>query len=113
MINYFTRFRNRARIQAALLRRREDNPIGVSLDARVSLEDSGAVFLNARSGVVFTSNRVGSRIWQGLLDRESLETIAMRISREAGVQIDQVRQDTAEFVTELEVQGFLFRRAGC
>jgi len=112
MINYIARFLNKAR----LIRKRrssKDNPIVISSDARVSLGQNGAVFLHARSGIVFTSNHIGARIWQGLLNSERMETIAASISQQAGVQHDQVRRDTAEFVAELETQGFLSRRIGC
>jgi len=90
----------------------EQAPVMISSDARVSLDQNGAVFLNTRRGVVFTANRIGARIWQGLLDRESLESIGARISRETGASPGQARQDTAEFVTELETQGFLSRQIG-
>src|SRR5438132_1484924 len=91
---------------------REHGPIMISSDARVSLDQNGAVFLNTRRGVVFTANRMGARIWQGLLDRESLESIGAGISRETGAAPDQARQDAAEFVTQLESQGFLSRQIG-
>ena len=91
----------------------EGDPIAISSDARVSLDQNGAVFLNARSGIVFTSNHIGARIWQGLLDREGVEAIATRSSRDAGMPHDLVRRDTAEFVAELETQGLLSRRIGC
>jgi Coenzyme PQQ synthesis protein D (PqqD) len=113
MIDYFARFWNRARRTLGPGRASEGDPLVVSPDARVSLVSNGAVFLHARSGIVFTSNHIGARIWQGLLDREGVETIAARISQEAGVWLDQVRQDTAEFVADLEAQGFLSRRIGC
>jgi hypothetical protein len=113
MINYFARFRNRARLTPGPDPAGEGNMIAISSDARVSLGQNGAVFLHARSGIVFTSNRVGARIWQGLLDREGVEAIAAKISREAGVPHDLVRRDTAEFVAELETQGFLSRGIGC
>jgi hypothetical protein len=113
MINYFARFQNRARPMPRPSQASEGTPIVISADARVSLDQKGAVFLNARSGIVFTSNHIGARIWQGLLNCEGVETIAARISREADVRLDQVRQDTAEFIVELETQGFLSRRIGC
>lgn len=112
MLNYFTRFRNRARLAPGPRRTSELNPIMISCDARVSLDQNGAVFLHTRSGVIFTSNRIGASIWQGLLDLESVETIAARISRENAVQPEQVRTETAEFVAELETHGFLSRRIG-
>jgi hypothetical protein len=113
MINFFASFWKRGRLKPERRRTSDDSPIVISSDARVSLEQNGAVFLHAHSGVVFTSNRFGARIWQGLLDRESVETIAASISKAAGVCHDQVRRDTAEFVAELETQGFLSRRIRC
>jgi hypothetical protein len=111
MINYFARLWNLARLTRE--RSSEGNPVMISSDARVSLDENGAVFLHARSGIVFTSNRIGARIWQGLLDREGVEAIASRISQEACMPHDLVRRDTAEFIAELETQGFLSRRIGC
>ena len=93
-------------------RTEEDNPILISPHAQVSADQNGAVFLHACSGVVFTSNRIGARIWQGLRDGEGMEAIAASISRENGVRQDLVRQDAAEFVRELEIHGFLSRRVG-
>jgi hypothetical protein len=113
MTDYFARFWSRARLMPGPRRTSEGDPLVISSDARVSLVPNGAVFLHARSGVVFTSNHIGARIWQGLLDREGVETIAARISQEAGVWLDEVRQDTVEFVADLEAQGFLSRRIGC
>jgi hypothetical protein len=110
MINYFARVWNRARLTPGTS---HGDPIVISSDARVSLDQNGAVFLNARNGIVFTSNCIGAQIWQGLLDREGVEAIAARISREVGMPHDLVRRDTAEFVGELETQGFLSRRIGC
>jgi hypothetical protein len=112
MTNHFARFWNRARPAPTQPRTGEGDSIVISPDAKVSLDQNGAVFLHAGRGIVFTSNRIGARIWQGLVDREVVETIAARISREAGVGLDRVRQDATEFVAELETHGFLFRRIG-
>jgi hypothetical protein len=109
MINYLTRFRTRTRLTGSPRRTSEGSTIIISSDAKVSLDQNGVVFLHARNGIVFTSNHIGARIWQGLLDREGVETIAARISQEAGVVHEQARHDTAEFVDALEAQGFLFR----
>jgi hypothetical protein len=81
----------------------------LSSGARVSLSQDGAVFLNTCSGVIFTSNRTGAWIWQGLRDRESVDSIASRISLEHGVPHDLARRDTTNFIAELETQGFLSR----
>ena len=50
---------------------------------RASIHPDGAVFLNVERGVIFKSNRVGSRIWQGVLNQESLAAMAAQISRES------------------------------
>jgi hypothetical protein len=113
VLNHFAKFWNRTRPAGESRRTNEGHPVLISPDARVSLDQSGAVFLHARNGGVFTSNRIGAEIWRGLRDHESVETIAARISRENGLQQDQVRQDTAEFLAELEAQGFLSPRVGC
>jgi len=112
MTNHFARLWNRVRLAPAPLRTSEGDPIVISPDARVSLDQNGAVFLHARRGIVFTSNRIGALIWQGLVDREAVETIAARISREGGAGLHRVRQDTTQFIADLETHGFLFRRIG-
>lgn len=109
MINYFARVWKWGRMRQV----RTCNPIEISSHARVSLVPDGAIFLNSRRGIVFTSNQIGALIWQGLLARESLETITARISRQTGVLSDLVRRDAEQFVAELETQGFLFRGIGC
>lgn len=82
----------------------------ISADARVAVEPEGAVFIHTRSGVVFTSNRLGARIWRGLEESESVETVARRISGETEVSYTQVCKDTTEFVADLERHGFVRRR---
>jgi len=84
----------------------------ISPHARASLDHDGIVFLHVGSGAVFTSNRIGARIWRGLLDRDGLETIAADISGEYGVPREQVQQDAAGFVADLEKKGLLARHMG-
>lgn len=86
--------------------------LAISPDARASLDHSGIVFLHVGSGMVFSSNCIGARIWRGLRDHASLETIAADISGEYGVPREQVRQDAAGFVADLEAKGLLARHMG-
>jgi hypothetical protein len=109
LVSYVARFCNRLRTSPGARRINYGNRVTISPDATVSLSQNGAVFLHARSGIVFTSNRIGARIWQGLLGGEGVETITERISLENGVEQNQVRQDATEFVGELETHGFLIR----
>jgi hypothetical protein len=85
------------------------NPIEISPDCKVSLSQDGAVFLRTAKGIVYTSNGIGARIWQGLQDRQSVEEISARIGRDFGVPGEQVLRDAARFVAELESEGFLSR----
>lgn len=84
----------------------------ISPDARASLDQGGIVLLHVGSGAVFSSNCIGARIWRGLRDHDSLETIAADISGEYGVPREQVQQDAAGFVAELETTGLLARHMG-
>lgn len=84
----------------------------ISPDARASQDQAGIVFLHVGSGAVFSSNCIGARIWRGLRDRDSLETITADISGEYGVPGEQVRQDAAGFVADLEAKGLLARHMG-
>ena len=76
------------------------------------MDNDGIVFLHVGSGAVFASNGIGVRIWRGLLDQDSLETIAADISVEYGVPREQVQQDAAGFVADLEAKGLLARPMG-
>jgi hypothetical protein len=86
------------------------NPVGISPDCKVSLSQDGAVFLHTAKGIVYTSNGIGARIWQGLQDRRSVDEISAQIGRDYGVPIARVRQDAAHFLAELDSQGFLSRK---
>ena len=83
------------------------NRVGISPDCKVSLSQDGAVFLHTTKGIVYTSNGIGARIWQGLQDRQSVDEISAQIGRDYSVPCERVRQDAAHFLAELESQGFL------
>jgi len=104
MFNYFKSFRSKRPSSPS-----PNERIVISPEARVSSGQDGAAFLHARSGIVFTSNRIGARIWQGLVESESAEVIAARIGREHGVAQDQAYRDAVAFIGELESHGFLSR----
>jgi hypothetical protein len=70
------------------------------------------VLLHVGTGAVFTSNCIGARIWRGLSDNDGLETIAADIGVEYGVPREQVQQDAAVFVADLEAKGLLARPTG-
>src|SRR5438105_1599356 len=86
-----------------------DIRFSISPDARASVRQDGVVFLHVGSGSVFTSNRIGARIWRGLLEQEGLDSIAAEVSREYAVPREQVEQDAAGFIATLETEGLLTR----
>ncbi len=92
----------------------DDNSASVipSPEVRASLQENGVVFLHQRSGTVFRSNRIGAAIWKGLVNRHDIATIVSQIGLEYGIPTAQAARDAAGFVSQLEAQGFLVRRAG-
>jgi hypothetical protein len=83
----------------------------VSTDVVASTHADGVVFLDIRRGEVFHANRIGARIWRGLMDRESPGAVTAGIAREYGAGQEQVERDAAEFLAALEARGFLTRGA--
>jgi hypothetical protein len=86
-----------------------DIRFSLSPDARASVRGDGVVFLDVNSGSVFTSNRIGARIWRGLLEHEGMDAIAANISHEYAVPRQQVEEDAAGFIADLEAAGLLAR----
>jgi hypothetical protein len=91
--------------------RPEGEEIAISPDVISSVHADGVVFLHIGSGAVFNSNPVGARIWQGLADRKPLAAVVSAIAQEFGVEPAQVGRDAANFLADLEAQGFLTRGA--
>ena len=71
---------------------------------RVSIDADGAVFLDLANGRLFSTNRVGSLIWQGLVRRLDAGAIATEISREYGIDCDTAKRHTQRFLAELSRQ---------
>ena len=78
--------------------------------SRVSIRPEGAVFLNVERGVIFKSNSVGARIWQGVQEQQSPAGMAAQISRDYGVPEEEVAGDIGRFLRQLEAEGFLARK---
>lgn len=80
-----------------------------SPDVASSVHESGIVLLHICSGQMFASNGTGARIWFGLVERKSSETIISEISTD--YQIDRVtaRSHLERFLIELERQNLIQR----
>ena len=79
----------------------------ISSAGRTAMHEDGAVFLHLHTGVLFKSNRVGARIWRGVLNHDSPATIISQISSEYGVDESQAAQDAVQFLAQLEAEGFV------
>src|SRR6187397_3090350 len=84
----------------------------VSPNGRTSSHPDGVVFLHMETGVLFKANRIGARIWEGVLNQDDAETIVSGISRDYAVPLSLVAKDTAGFLADLEAQGFLCLKSG-
>jgi len=81
----------------------------VNPEAVRSFHDDGLVILHAGSGRLFTSNETGARIWRGIEQHLSLETIANEISTAYEIARATAREHTRNFLVALERQGLIKR----
>ena len=79
----------------------------VSPEVVGSFHDNGVVILHAGSGRLFTSNETGARIWRGIEQQLSLETIANEISSAYHIARTTAREHTLSFLTALEQQALI------
>jgi hypothetical protein len=79
---------------------------------KASLHADGIVLLQLSQGTVFTANRVGATIWNGVADRWSLDRMAESISSEFHIPAQGAREDAAEFLAQLAAEGLLVADGG-
>lgn len=89
-------------------------PIAGTLDSfkmtaqgRASIHPDGITFFHLRTGVIFTANRIGAHIWQGLVEQHELAKVIARISHEYSVPQERVADDALAFIGELKAHEFL------
>ena len=82
-------------------------PFRATEEARASIDADGIAFFHLSSGIIFRANRIGARIWQGVLDNQAAESIAREISCEYHVPLERAEHDTAAFILDLEAHGLL------
>lgn len=81
----------------------------VNPEAVPSFHDDGVVILHAGNGRLFTSNATGARIWRGIEQQLSLETIAKEISRVYPIARTTAREHMFSFLAALEQQSLITR----
>lgn len=79
----------------------------VNPEAIGSFHDDGVVILHAGNGRMFTSNETGARIWRGIEQQLSLESIASEISAAYHIARTTAREHTVGFLRALEQQALI------
>jgi hypothetical protein len=81
-------------------------------DARfvtTSIHEHGMVLFDTACGRIFSTNRTGSRIWQQLEQRASLDAIALDLCAAYGRSLVTAREHPREFLTALQTHGLIER----
>lgn len=81
----------------------------LSPEAAASFHDDGVVILHTGKGSLFSSNHTGARIWRGVEQRQSLESIVEELSGEYEIARPTARVHTLNFLAALEQQTLIQR----
>ena len=74
----------------------------LSPEASASTHDDGIVILHTGKGRVFSSNKSGAVIWQGIEQGRSFDAISEEVSSEFQIAGPTARAHTLEFLAALE-----------
>ena len=84
-----------------------DFSFSLSPEAAASFHDDGVVILHSGKGRLFSSNQTGARIWRGVEQRRSLESIVEELSAEYQIARTTARMHTLNFLAALERQALI------
>jgi hypothetical protein len=79
----------------------------VAPEVKASQHSDGVVLIHLGRGTVFSANRVGAMIWNGVAERRSLEKVAQSISGVFHIPPQTVQRDAAVFLAQLQAEGLL------
>lgn len=79
----------------------------IAADVTASRHSGGLVLIHQGKGVVFSANRVGAMIWNGAVERWSLDRVAESISSEFHISRETARQDAMDFLAQLASEGLV------
>ncbi len=68
------------------------------------------VVLNLDSGVYYSLNPTGSRVWKGLMDQSSLDDIVGKLCDEYSVSEATARKDAEEMIDQFLAKKMLVRK---
>jgi hypothetical protein len=83
----------------------------VAPDVTASIHSEGVVLFHLGRGTVFSANRVGAMIWNGVVERWSLDRVAASIGSAFPIAAPTARRDAAEFLAQLAAEGLLLTDA--
>lgn len=75
---------------------------------RETANEDGAVLLDPEQGICFSLNPVGLKIWDQLKQHRSVGQIADTLAAEFNVPRNEILNDIAEFLAELEAKHLLY-----
>jgi len=81
----------------------------LSPEATASAHDDGIVILHTGKGRVFSSNKTGALIWQGIEQRRSFNRIVEEISDAFQIAATTARAHALKFLAALEQQSLIRR----
>jgi len=81
----------------------------LSPEATASAHDDGIVILHTGKGRVFSSNKTGALIWQGIEQRRSFDRIVEEISDAFEIATTTARAHAIKFLAALEQQALIRR----
>ena len=81
----------------------------LSPEATASAHDDGIVILHTGKGRVFSSNKTGELIWQGIEQRRSFDRIVEEITDAFQIATTTARAHAIKFLAALEQQALIRR----
>jgi len=81
----------------------------LSPEATASAHEDGIVILHTGKGRVFSSNKTGALIWQGIEQRRSFDRIVEEISDAFEIATTTARAHAIKFLAALEQQALIRR----
>jgi hypothetical protein len=88
-------------------RKAGESALCIAPDVKASPNANGVVLIHLGKGTVFSANRVGAIIWNGLGERRSLEKMAEAISAEFHIPPQTAHREAVAFLAQLQAEGLL------
>jgi hypothetical protein len=85
--------------------------IQIASSVRSVFSQDGAVLMEIKQGLMYTSNPVGGRILELLSQGSSAEQVVESVSRECEVEPETVRKDLETFIEQLVSYGIVYAEA--